>query len=39
MVALRAITEENFDAIIAVKRPEGEGLVAPAACTRAAASA
>lgn len=29
MVTLRAITEDNFDAIIAMKRPEGEGFVAP----------
>ena len=29
MVTLRAITEDNFDAIIAMKRPEGEDFVAP----------
>lgn len=29
MISLRGITEENFDAIIAMKRPEGENFVAP----------
>ena len=29
MVTLRAIIEDNFDDIIAMKRPEGEGFVAP----------
>ena len=29
MVTLRAITEDNFDAIIAMKRPEGEDFVVP----------
>ena len=28
MVTFKAITEENFDAIMAMKRPEGEGFVA-----------
>ena len=27
-ISLRAITEDNFDAIIRMKRPEGEGFVA-----------
>ncbi|MGM9537000.1 MAG: GNAT family N-acetyltransferase [Candidatus Onthomonas sp.] len=29
MITFRAITEDNFDAIIAMKRPEGERFVAP----------
>ena len=29
MISLRAITEENFDAVIHMKRPEGEDFVAP----------
>ena len=29
MISLRSIDESNFDAIVAMKRPEGEGLVAP----------
>ena len=29
MISLRAITEENFDAVIRMKRPDGEGFVAP----------
>lgn len=29
MVRFQAITEDNFDAVIAMKRPEGEGFVAP----------
>lgn len=28
MISLRGITEENFDAIVEMKRPEGEGFVA-----------
>lgn len=28
MITLRAITEESFDAIVRMKRPEGEGFVA-----------
>lgn len=28
MITFRKITEDNFDAIIAMKRPEGEGFVA-----------
>lgn len=28
MISLRPITEDNFDAILAMKRPDGEGLVA-----------
>lgn len=28
MISLRAITEDNFDAIIRMKRPDGEGFVA-----------
>ena len=29
MVTLRAITGDSFDAVIAMMRPEGEGIVAP----------
>lgn len=29
MISLRRIDEDNFDAIIAMKRPEGENFVAP----------
>ena len=28
MISLRAITEDNFDAIVSMKRPEGESFVA-----------
>ena len=28
MISLRAVTEENFDAVVSMKRPEGEDLVA-----------
>lgn len=28
MISLRAITEDNFDAVIRMKRPDGEGFVA-----------
>ena len=28
MISLRPITEDNFDAILAMKRPDGEGFVA-----------
>ena len=27
MISIRAITEDNFDAILAMKRPDGEGFV------------
>ena len=37
MVSFRKITEENFDAIINMKRPEGETLVAPNAVSLAQA--
>ena len=37
MVNFRKITEENFDAIINRKRPEGETLVAPKAVSPARA--
>ena len=37
MVNFRKITEENFDAIINRKRPEGENLVAPNAVSLAQA--
>ena len=29
MINFRKITEENFDAVIRMKRPEGENFVAP----------
>ena len=37
MVNFRKITEENFDAVIKMKRPDGEGLVAPNAVSLAQA--
>lgn len=37
MVNFRNITEENFDAVINMKRPEGENLVAPNAVSLAQA--
>ena len=37
MVSFRAITEDNFDAIINMKRPEGEDYVAPNAVSLAQA--
>ena len=37
MIHFRSITEENFDAIIRMKRPEGENFVAPNAVSLAQA--
>ena len=37
MISLRAITEDNFDVIVRMKRPEGEAFVAPNAYSLAQA--
>jgi len=37
MISLRAITEDNFDVVVRMKRPEGESFVAPNAYSLAQA--